>query len=313
MDGLLRSGARLRHSRYRRHLRCRARASAALALQRPLRSERCFLPIHVATPGARVPSRSCYAPARRRRASKCARICAGSFAISAGVGRKRGSPSGATATTPGPRRWNGARTTASITCSAFPARSRCRRKSTRAAEAGPHRARGVEQTSRARLCRNARHKAKSWNRERRAPSPASKPPRSGLDTRFVVTNVEYGAAKWVYDTLYCARGQAENLIKLHTRRSSLPIEPPAVPPSAAKVPPRSAHSGLLAHTHRSRRHPQTARSRQRRVLDLAAAADQDRSPRHRNRKPRPSRFRRRPAPEADLFRSLPGALSALGP
>ena len=37
MDGLLRSGARLRHSRYRRHLRCRARASAALALQRPLR------------------------------------------------------------------------------------------------------------------------------------------------------------------------------------------------------------------------------------------------------------------------------------
>ena len=29
--------ARLRHSRYRRHLRCRARASAALALQRPLR------------------------------------------------------------------------------------------------------------------------------------------------------------------------------------------------------------------------------------------------------------------------------------
>jgi Transposase DDE domain group 1 len=31
------AGARVHHSRYRRHLRCRAWASAALALQRPLR------------------------------------------------------------------------------------------------------------------------------------------------------------------------------------------------------------------------------------------------------------------------------------
>src|SRR5271157_4356757 len=36
------TGARVCHSRYRRHLRCRARASAALALQRPLR--RALLP-----------------------------------------------------------------------------------------------------------------------------------------------------------------------------------------------------------------------------------------------------------------------------
>ena len=59
-----------------------------------------------------------------------------------------------------------------------------------------------------------RHKAKSWSRERRAVARIEATP-LGLDTRFVVTNVEYGAAKWVYDTLYCARGQAENLIKLH--------------------------------------------------------------------------------------------------
>src|SRR5580693_5996375 len=37
----------------------------------------------------------------------------------------------------------------------------------------------------------------------------------GLDIRFVVTSIETGSAEHVYQTLYCARGQAENLIKLH--------------------------------------------------------------------------------------------------
>jgi hypothetical protein len=37
----------------------------------------------------------------------------------------------------------------------------------------------------------------------------------GLDIRFVVTSLASGSAEWVYDTLYCARGQAENLIKMH--------------------------------------------------------------------------------------------------
>ena len=37
----------------------------------------------------------------------------------------------------------------------------------------------------------------------------------GLDFRCVVTNLHSGSAEWLYDTLYCARGQAENLIKLH--------------------------------------------------------------------------------------------------
>jgi len=31
----------------------------------------------------------------------------------------------------------------------------------------------------------------------------------------VVTSLTYGSAEWLYDSLYCARGQAENLIKLH--------------------------------------------------------------------------------------------------
>ena len=48
-----------------------------------------------------------------------------------------------------------------------------------------------------------------------APAPASRPPPKGLDIRFVVTSIETGSAEHIYQTLYCARGQAENLIKLH--------------------------------------------------------------------------------------------------
>jgi len=59
-----------------------------------------------------------------------------------------------------------------------------------------------------------RHRAGSWNLERRAVARIEAT-RLGLDIRFVVTNVERGSAEWIYDSLYCARGQAENLIKLH--------------------------------------------------------------------------------------------------
>ena len=59
-----------------------------------------------------------------------------------------------------------------------------------------------------------RHRAKSWDRERRAIARIEAT-RLGLDIRFVVTNLADGSAQWLYDSLYCARGQAENLIKLH--------------------------------------------------------------------------------------------------
>ena len=39
--------------------------------------------------------------------------------------------------------------------------------------------------------------------------------RKGLDICYVVTNIAYGTAASIYDSLYCARGQAENLIKRH--------------------------------------------------------------------------------------------------
>ena len=45
--------------------------------------------------------------------------------------------------------------------------------------------------------------------------PASRRPRKAMDIRYVVTNIVGGSPQWLYDSLYCARGQAENLIKLH--------------------------------------------------------------------------------------------------
>ena len=59
-----------------------------------------------------------------------------------------------------------------------------------------------------------RHAAKSWSRERRAVARIEATA-LGLDIRFVVTNLEHGSPEWIYDSLYCARGQMENLIKLH--------------------------------------------------------------------------------------------------
>ena len=56
--------------------------------------------------------------------------------------------------------------------------------------------------------------AKSWRCERRV-AARIEASTQGLDIRFVVTNLKSGSAEWLYDTLYCARGQAENLIKLH--------------------------------------------------------------------------------------------------
>ena len=59
-----------------------------------------------------------------------------------------------------------------------------------------------------------RHRAGSWDRERRVIARIEAT-EQGLDIRYVVTSRHIGSAEWLYDSLYCARGQAENLIKLH--------------------------------------------------------------------------------------------------
>jgi hypothetical protein len=59
-----------------------------------------------------------------------------------------------------------------------------------------------------------RYRAASWTCERRV-AARIEASANGLDIRYVVTNRGLGSAEWLYDTLYCERGQAENLIKLH--------------------------------------------------------------------------------------------------
>jgi hypothetical protein len=56
--------------------------------------------------------------------------------------------------------------------------------------------------------------AKSWKCERRVAARIEATPK-GLDIRYVVTNIAGGSAEWLYETMYCARGQMENCIKLH--------------------------------------------------------------------------------------------------
>ena len=55
--------------------------------------------------------------------------------------------------------------------------------------------------------------AKSWNKERRI-AARIEATQKGLDIRYVVTSLK-GTARHLYETVYCARGQAENFIKWH--------------------------------------------------------------------------------------------------
>jgi len=58
-----------------------------------------------------------------------------------------------------------------------------------------------------------RYAAKSWQVERRVIARVEASPQ-GSDSRFIVTNLK-GAPRWLYESVYCQRGQAENLIKAH--------------------------------------------------------------------------------------------------
>ena len=74
--------------------------------------------------------------------------------------------------------------------------------------------RAIDQAEAVRRYTEVRYGARSWRCERRVAARIEATPK-GLDVRYVVTNLNAGTAEWLYDTLYCARGQAENLIKLH--------------------------------------------------------------------------------------------------
>ena len=59
-----------------------------------------------------------------------------------------------------------------------------------------------------------RYAAKSWPPPRRVVARFEATTK-GFDTRYVVTNIGHCGSQWLYDSLYCARGQAKNLIKRH--------------------------------------------------------------------------------------------------
>ena len=58
-----------------------------------------------------------------------------------------------------------------------------------------------------------RYAAKTWHAERQVIARVEASAQ-GSDSRFIVTNLK-GTPRWLYEEVYCARGQAENLIKAH--------------------------------------------------------------------------------------------------
>jgi hypothetical protein len=74
--------------------------------------------------------------------------------------------------------------------------------------------RAEEQADIVRGYTETRYGAKSWSCKRRVVARIEATTR-GLDIRYAVTNIPGSNAAWLYDGLYCERGQAENLIKLH--------------------------------------------------------------------------------------------------
>ena len=73
-----------------------------------------------------------------------------------------------------------------------------------------HAAKGKEKLRR---FKKLRYGAKSWGCER-ALVARLEVSAKGLDIRYIVTSLK-GGAKHLYETVYCARGEAENFIKLH--------------------------------------------------------------------------------------------------
>jgi hypothetical protein len=74
--------------------------------------------------------------------------------------------------------------------------------------------RAIGQADKVRGFTATRYAAKSWSRTRRVIARIEAT-RKGADVRYVVTNIRYRSAKHLYEKVYCARGQAENLIKRH--------------------------------------------------------------------------------------------------
>ena len=112
----------------------------------------------------------------------------------------------------GPRRWPGWSATASATSSASPATASCWPRSPHLAEAAAL-DRLAGGAAKSRRYAEFRYAAKTWGAERQVIARVEASAQ-GSDSRFIVTNLK-GTPRWLYEEVYCARGQAENLIKAH--------------------------------------------------------------------------------------------------
>ena len=129
--------------------------------------------------------------------------------------------------------------------------------------------------------------------------------------RFIVTNLDHGSPEWLYDSVYCARGQAENLIELHkTQLASDRTSCGSAIANQVRLVLHTAAYWLMLAVRKAipkARALATAEfaTLRLRLIKIAARVIET-----------ASRVRLAFAascPEADLFRSLPGALIPLGP
>jgi hypothetical protein len=73
--------------------------------------------------------------------------------------------------------------------------------------------RAISGAQKLRCFKRLHYGAKSWGCERRVVARLEATEK-GLDVRYIVTSLK-GGAKHLYETVYCARGEMENFIKLH--------------------------------------------------------------------------------------------------
>ena len=157
--------------------------------------------------------------------------------------------------------------------------------------------------------------ARSWSRKRRVVARLEATAR-GFDARYIVTSLG-GEPRHLYEAVYCARGQAENLIKLH--KGQLASDRTSCQSPLAnqfRLVLHTAAYWLMLALRDAVAPPDAARLG--RVRDPQGAPAQDRRPRRRKGRPHPHplRFglsRRRPVPPAGRAPRGLGTLTAGAP
>ena len=152
--------------------------------------------------------------------------------------------------------------------------------------------------------------ARSWSRERRVVARLEASAR-GFDARYVVTSLA-GEPRHLYEDIYCARGQAENLIKLH--KGQLASDRTSCQSPLANqlrlVLHTAAYCLMLALRDAI---PRTAPLDRAEFATLRLRLIKDRRPRRREGLPRIRIHFTAACPDASLFRLLAGRLAAASP